>query len=152
MLNGQSDYTIWYDDQTMGTNLVIIEAKRQLAHMLAIPQCLAYMAMVHSIRKTEGLENSIVFGCCSDSFHFVFLRIDNEGKYPQSRSIGWAGIPRDRSKIWTHLCHILAAASASSPRCSLKTVRRMIDKSAQGRAYYRLQYGSQEDEEMIDGP
>lgn len=42
-LNGWSDYNVWYSDQTMSTNLVILEAKKRYSHLEGLPQCLTYM-------------------------------------------------------------------------------------------------------------
>jgi hypothetical protein len=44
MLSGIADYTLWYDDQDeMGTNLVIIEAKQVESFKSALGQAVAYM-------------------------------------------------------------------------------------------------------------
>jgi hypothetical protein len=44
MLVGKADYTLWYNDQeTMGTNLIVVEAKRKYSAGTAIPQLIAYM-------------------------------------------------------------------------------------------------------------
>jgi hypothetical protein len=43
-LSGLADYTLWYDDtESMGTNLVVIEAKRHQALDEAAAQLVAYM-------------------------------------------------------------------------------------------------------------
>lgn len=38
------------------------------------------VGMVHAMRKAEKRLNAAVFGCCSDSYHFAFLGIDNESR------------------------------------------------------------------------
>jgi type I site-specific restriction endonuclease len=44
MLTGFADYSLWYDEaETMGTNLVVVEAKRNGNAASAEAQCLAYM-------------------------------------------------------------------------------------------------------------
>lgn len=44
MLNGIADYTLWYDgDESMGTNLVVVEAKRSGWIAQATGQVIAYM-------------------------------------------------------------------------------------------------------------
>jgi hypothetical protein len=45
-LYGRADYTLWYDDFLIGTNLVIIEAKKRDSATTGIPQCLGYMGML----------------------------------------------------------------------------------------------------------
>lgn len=43
-LNGLVDYTLWYDDsEAMGTNLVVVEAKRHMGLREAASQVVAYM-------------------------------------------------------------------------------------------------------------
>jgi hypothetical protein len=48
LLNGKSDYSMWYDDQGMSTNLVICEAKDISVISTGVPQCLAYMGKIRS--------------------------------------------------------------------------------------------------------
>lgn len=43
MLTGFADYSLWYDKKDMGTNLVVVEAKRFGNTTSAKSQCLAYM-------------------------------------------------------------------------------------------------------------
>ena len=46
MLVGKADYTLWYNaEETMGTNLIVVEAKRRYSAGTAIPQLIAYMGM-----------------------------------------------------------------------------------------------------------
>ena len=95
LLNGNPDYSVWYDDKAFGANLVIVKAKRAGSSQMGHGQCLAYMgklflssisilniiiAMVHRVRKEEGKKNAIVYGCCTDSYTFSFFRIDNESQ------------------------------------------------------------------------
>jgi hypothetical protein len=43
-LSGLADYTLWYDDtESMGTNLIVVEAKRYGAIEEAAAQLVAYM-------------------------------------------------------------------------------------------------------------
>jgi hypothetical protein len=73
LLQGKADYSVWYDIGEMDTNFVIVEAKTKGGFSSGQGQCLAYMAMVHKIRKYENRQNSIVFGCCAASFNFILL-------------------------------------------------------------------------------
>lgn len=43
LLEGLADYTFWYDDKSMGTSLVVVEAKSRDTFGEGIPQCLAYL-------------------------------------------------------------------------------------------------------------
>jgi hypothetical protein len=43
LLSGRADYSLWYDDHTLGTNLVIVKAKRRYAYSEGFSQCLVYM-------------------------------------------------------------------------------------------------------------
>lgn len=43
LLNGKSDYSVWYDDRGMSTNLVICEAKKLDGVSGGLAQCLGYM-------------------------------------------------------------------------------------------------------------
>jgi hypothetical protein len=43
VVSGRADYTLWYDDHSLGTNLIIIEAKKQGAYSEGFCQCLGYM-------------------------------------------------------------------------------------------------------------
>jgi hypothetical protein len=49
MLTGYADYSLWYDDEDMGTNLVVVDAKR--CGISAQPQCLAYMGKLNSRKR-----------------------------------------------------------------------------------------------------
>ncbi|KAJ9375731.1 hypothetical protein DTO063F5_9206 [Paecilomyces variotii] len=59
---------------------VLLHAKDRGNHSAALGQCLAYIAMVHKIRKQENYINSIIYGCVTDGEMFGFLRIDNDDK------------------------------------------------------------------------
>ncbi|KAL2002762.1 hypothetical protein VTN02DRAFT_6041 [Thermoascus thermophilus] len=152
LLQGKSDYSVWYDDVDMATNLVIVEAKTRGVAGSGIAQCLAYMAMVHQIRKGLKKPNAIVYGCCSDGYRFDFLKIDNESRYTQWHCQQWGSKDRvSESEIYTHLRCIIRAAvrSSSSPRKGDS----MVDDTATGRPYrvaYTLRVGSAEEDEDMD--
>jgi len=98
MLTGFADYSLWYDEpKTMGTNLVVVEAKRSGNAGSGEAQCLAYMgrlnsqegmkfdsvlslivlAIVHDIRKLAHKRHKVIYGICTDGAQYQFLRIDN---------------------------------------------------------------------------
>lgn len=43
ILNGRSDYSLWYDDREKSTNFVICEAKCLSEMSVGVRKCLAYM-------------------------------------------------------------------------------------------------------------
>lgn len=50
MLNGIADYTLWYNtDESMGTNLVVVEAKRRRWTSQAAGQVVAYMGELYFV-------------------------------------------------------------------------------------------------------
>lgn len=48
ILNGRSDYTMWYGDCGLDTNLVVCVAKDRDNHSASLGQCLAYMGKLTS--------------------------------------------------------------------------------------------------------
>ncbi|KAJ9251304.1 hypothetical protein DTO195F2_7863 [Paecilomyces variotii] len=124
ILSGKSDYSIWYDNKGMSTNTVICEAKDEAGVSGGVPQCLAYMGMVHHIRKQEGRINAVVYGCVSDGDDFTFLRIDNEAR---------------------------SASALSSPIYSAKKIKRTVDNASTGRQYWRLRIGSSNEDKIMSG-
>ena len=50
-LVGKADFTLWYDDEdSMGTNLVVVEAKCEGTASLAARQLIAYMGRISAVR------------------------------------------------------------------------------------------------------
>ncbi|OJJ42557.1 hypothetical protein ASPZODRAFT_20327 [Penicilliopsis zonata CBS 506.65] len=150
-LNGQADFTVWYDDSGMSTHLVVIEAKKAGTSSDGVTQCLGYMAMVHQIRKDFEKKNAVVFGCSSDGYEFTVLRIDNESRVSKS-SYEWEplGSELDRKRIYTHLRYIIRHATRSSSRRSpKKSVRQVRDHSSMGRPYH-LCFGSSTDDDAME--
>lgn len=47
-VNGSADYAAWYDKRSMGTGLVVVEAKDDASGGLGLWQCLAYMGEISS--------------------------------------------------------------------------------------------------------
>jgi hypothetical protein len=115
LLSGFADYSIWYDSatkKTMATNLLIIEAKRFGGTDYALSQLVAYMGIVHSTRKEEQKENSVVYGIVSDGRVFRFCRIDNGGIFTKSFLMEWEERP---DQILSIIRSIIRAAGLSSP-------------------------------------
>lgn len=52
ILNGKSDYSVWYDNRGMSTNLVIWKAKNLDGVSGGLGQCLAYMGKLFSLITT----------------------------------------------------------------------------------------------------
>lgn len=85
LLQGYCDYSLWYgygsgsDEEVhdLGLNLIVFEQRYASTGMAP---CLAYMAMVHDIRKRAGKPDSTVYGLSTDSAWFFFQRIDNQGR------------------------------------------------------------------------
>lgn len=54
----------------MGTNLVVIKAKKFGLMSKAAMQVIAYMAIIHATRREEGKQNCTIYGICSDGNSF----------------------------------------------------------------------------------
>ncbi|GAD99426.1 hypothetical protein PVAR5_8141 [Paecilomyces variotii No. 5] len=96
------------------TSTVILEAKNTGGTGLI--QCLCYMAIVHTIRKAEGKQNQIVFGCFSDGYRFTFLRIDNESRWsewpcPPGGTVGG----KSEDKMYTYIRLIIRSVPGHRP-------------------------------------
>jgi hypothetical protein len=118
LLSGFADYSVWYESmarQTMATNLLIVEAKRQFYTDAAIPQLACYMGIVHTYRKEESKDNCIVYGFTSDGESFRFCQIDNEGVFRVSVQFSWR---LQKDQIFYLVRHLLRAAALSSPTTS----------------------------------
>jgi len=119
LLSGFADYSVWYESvakQTMATNLLIVEAKRQYHTDAATAQLICYMGIVHSARKEESRDNCTVYGSASDGKAFRFCRIDNDGVFRVSSLLEW----RDaKERIFYIMRHLLRAAALLSPTTSL---------------------------------
>ncbi|MCJ1381522.1 hypothetical protein MMC17_004633 [Xylographa soralifera] len=90
ILQGIADYLLWYDkDEPMGTNLVLIEAKREGMLSMANGQLVAYMGIVHRTRGDQGKQNKLV------------------------RKLDWKG--GDSSRVVSYLRLVIRSAILSSP-------------------------------------
>ena len=88
---GRADYVLGYHvprvkarnpAQNMLTSsgfLVVVEAKHK-NWQDGVCQCLAYIGIIHNSRKATAKVNATVFGVVSNGDHWVFLRVDNDGK------------------------------------------------------------------------
>ncbi|KAI9783335.1 MAG: hypothetical protein M1839_003869 [Geoglossum umbratile] len=91
MLGGIVDYTLRYDSaESVGTNLIIMEAKRRRLTGEVAGQVLAYMGIVHRTRLQEGRRNAVVYGISIDGDEFRFWRIDNDSTVSQNRLYEWS--------------------------------------------------------------
>ncbi|KAI9778688.1 MAG: hypothetical protein M1839_007919 [Geoglossum umbratile] len=117
MLSGIADYTVWYDSaECVGTNLIIVEAKRRRLTGEAAGQVLAYMGVVHRTWLQEGRRNAVVYGISTDGDEFRFWRIDNDSTVSQSQLYEWS--QGQESEITSYIRYIIRAAIVSSPRTS----------------------------------
>ena len=118
LLSGFADYSVWYESiarQTLATNLLIVEAKRQFYTDATLPQLVCYMGIVHTIRKEESKDNCIVYGFASDGEFFRFCQIDNDSVLRVSDQLSWR---RAKDRIFCIIRHLLQAAALSSPTTS----------------------------------
>ncbi|KAI9762260.1 MAG: hypothetical protein M1840_001439 [Geoglossum simile] len=117
MVSGIADYSLWYSNvESVGTNLLIVEAKRRRMTGAVAGQVLAYMGVVHKARLQEGRRNAVVYGISTDGDEFRFWRIDNESIVSQSQLYEWS--QRHESEITSFIRYIIRATIASSPRTS----------------------------------
>lgn len=86
-LTSYADYTLHYESQaqgSFGTNLVIVEAKKEGSADTALPQLVSYLGIVSASRREQGKQNSVVYGIASDGVVFRFCRVDNAGNFSRS--------------------------------------------------------------------
>ncbi|KAI9767531.1 MAG: hypothetical protein M1840_005568 [Geoglossum simile] len=118
LLTGFADYSLWYDEEDMGTNLVVVEAKRHGNAGSALAQCLAYMAIVHETRKKAHKRHKVVYGVCTDGLQYQFLRIDNNSAVTASQPFVWGLGPSGNKTIVSYIRYIVRAAINSTPTTS----------------------------------
>ncbi|KAI9843077.1 MAG: hypothetical protein M1837_006622 [Sclerophora amabilis] len=115
-INGRADFSLWYDkNATLGTNLVVVEAKRRHQSDSGLGQLVAYMGIIHEIRKDEKRDNAVVYGISTDGVDFRFHRIDNNGTYSKSTLLEWDYSESHVNQITSYLRYIVRAAISSSP-------------------------------------
>ncbi|RAL03857.1 uncharacterized protein BO80DRAFT_462535 [Aspergillus ibericus CBS 121593] len=66
---------------------------------------LAVLASIHRRQKKAGIKAD-VYGICTDSHNWIFLHVDNTGKYSRLY-LDWA---ESHQQITNHLCHIVGQA------------------------------------------
>ncbi|KAL4781465.1 hypothetical protein BJX76DRAFT_335500 [Aspergillus varians] len=151
LLCGDMDYTMYYARDEIAAGLVVLEANAMATMGMGKPQCLAYMTMIHTIRKQRGYENAVVYGVVSNGRDYHFLRIDNDTKYCEWRPTHeWNS--RTKHEIYTVMRLVIRNAAMSSPRVSTQAVRRISPEhpiTAQP-ARYHLRIGSSDDGENDD--
>ncbi|KAL2824374.1 hypothetical protein BDW59DRAFT_162478 [Aspergillus cavernicola] len=147
LLTGDMDYTMNYAADETAAGLVVLEAKAPTTMGVGFPQCLAYMAMIHTIRKQRAYENSVVCGVVSNGRDYQFLRIDNDTKYCSWRPCtDWND--RTKHEIYTVMRLMIRNAAMSSPRVSTQGVK-IISPShpiTTQSAQYHLRVGSADDD------
>lgn len=70
------------------------------------------MGIVHTTRKEESKENSVVYGIASDGVIFRFCRIDNSGIFTKSFLMEWKERP---DMIFSIIRTMIRAAALLSP-------------------------------------
>ncbi|KAI9765360.1 MAG: hypothetical protein M1840_007440 [Geoglossum simile] len=124
-ITGRADYTLGYlDRRKIEAILIIIEAKKEGAGGLALPQTLCYLAGVQDARKKAGKINVDLFGMISDGSEYRFIHLDCKRKAWVSRPLMWGF---DAGRIVAFLDHILQSAVSSSPHTApVKTKNKQV--------------------------
>ncbi|KAJ5106188.1 hypothetical protein N7456_002863 [Penicillium angulare] len=85
-LVGKPDYAVWYGEiEEIALNVVICEAKRFGHTSSGFSQCLAYMGIVHRLRKDAEKSHCAVYGVVSDAEDFVCMKINNNSEWSDFR-------------------------------------------------------------------
>ncbi|GIJ86921.1 hypothetical protein Asppvi_005819 [Aspergillus pseudoviridinutans] len=79
VLEGTTDYSLWYGGQKKETNLLLFCALRR--GNIGRYQALCSMAMLHHARKRARRNDTIVYGIVTDTDEWRFLCIDKESRY-----------------------------------------------------------------------
>ncbi|KAJ5209159.1 hypothetical protein N7449_003538 [Penicillium cf. viridicatum] len=112
-LVGKPDYAVWYGNvDDTAVNIVVVEAKSQNAACKGVPQCLAYMGMVHRLRRREKKKNCTVYGMTADAQYFFFLKIDEKSRWSVVSVIAFAG---EFDHVLGMLVYLLRKAREASP-------------------------------------
>ncbi|KAJ5828037.1 uncharacterized protein N7525_006290 [Penicillium rubens] len=91
-LVGKPDYAVWYGNiDDTAVNIVVVEAKSQNSAGQGVPQCLAYMGMVHRLRQREKRQNCTVYGVAADAQYFFFLKINEKSRWSVAMVAAVAG-------------------------------------------------------------
>ncbi|CAG8900610.1 unnamed protein product [Penicillium nalgiovense] len=77
-LVGKPDYAVWYGNaDDTAVNIVVVEAKSPNSAGKGV----AYMGMVHRLRRREKKKNCTVYGVTADAEYFFFLKIDEKSRW-----------------------------------------------------------------------
>ncbi|KAH2342154.1 hypothetical protein KXV29_002934 [Aspergillus fumigatus] len=79
VLEGTTDYSIWYGGQKRETNLLLLCALRR--GNIGRYRALSSMAILHHARKRAGRNDTTVYGIVTDTDEWRFLCINNESQY-----------------------------------------------------------------------
>ncbi|KAJ5908571.1 hypothetical protein N7495_001253 [Penicillium taxi] len=113
MLSGRPDYHLWYGSQAdTAVNVVVVEAKRPGLAGLGVGQALAYMSIVHNIRKRDKKKDIKVFGLASDGVVWHFLKINEKSEWSEKLI---AIRDREYKEVLGVLVHFLHQAAVMSP-------------------------------------
>ncbi|RDW81042.1 zinc finger MYND domain-containing protein [Aspergillus mulundensis] len=149
-MSGDMDYSVWHEQDDYGTHLTILEAKDLGGVSSGISQCLAYMCMIHQIRKQAGRVNCVVYGCVTDGRDFTFLKINNNTEWTQWRPTAFWN-QTTKHQIYTMLRLIIRNAITSSPRSSVVPITRPLNPEQPltfTPGHYHMRIGSEEDEQL----
>lgn len=90
-LRGFPTFSLWYGPKVredLAVNSIIVETRRGQS-AAGVPQCLAYMGMVHTQRRYEGKVNHPIFGLATDNEEFHFLVISGEGNVSKPPALAY---------------------------------------------------------------
>ncbi|KAJ5822724.1 hypothetical protein N7447_005064 [Penicillium robsamsonii] len=133
-LVGKPDYAVWYGNvDDIAVNIVIMEAKSQNSTSQGVPQCLAYMGMVHRLRRREKKKNCTVYGVTADAQFFFFLKIDEKSRW-STVMVTAAGGKFDH--ILSMLVYLLRKAREASPTHSKESSAQSHAKEGSGGSLY----------------
>ncbi|KAH1749013.1 hypothetical protein KXV22_003399 [Aspergillus fumigatus] len=82
VLEGTTDYSIWYGGQKRETNLLLLCALRR--GNIGRYRALSSMAILHHARKRAGRNDTTVYGIVTDTDEWRFLCINNESQVSRS--------------------------------------------------------------------
>ncbi|KAJ5903346.1 hypothetical protein N7504_005729 [Penicillium tannophilum] len=112
VLKGNPDYACWYGPaEETEVNVVVVEAKSN--NITITPdQCLAYMAMIHQMRKEARKQDCTVYGLQAHNTSFCFLKLDDQSRWSQYQ---FPVVDGDYSKVLGILVYIMLKATEATP-------------------------------------
>ncbi|KAJ5535389.1 hypothetical protein N7527_001643 [Penicillium freii] len=133
-LVGKPDYAVWYGNvNDTAVNIVIVEAKSQNSASKGVPQCLAYMGMVHRLRQREKKKNCTVYGVTADAQFFIFLKIDEKSRWS---AVSVTAVAGKFDHVLGMLVYLLRKASEASPIHSKESSAQSHAKEGSGGSLY----------------